>query len=144
MTFMHSSSVFRSSSCTRVAELPLCSSSFWVRWMSPGWKTRILVLSRYGKTVYPTFESGGGTADHLTGSLLSNWCVLESMLCPDFFSDLSFSRYKLLEWIWRNGLFCTMWLSELKTSAIFWDLRIYSMIETDILWYDLREYMCYF
>ena len=39
---------------------------------SPGWKTRLLVLSRYGKTVYPSFESGGGTADHLTGSLLSN------------------------------------------------------------------------
>ena len=27
---------------------------------------------------------------------------------------------------------------------MFWDLKIYSMIETDILWYDLREYMCYF
>ena len=59
--------------------------------------------------------------------------ILDTMLCSDFFSDLSFSRYKLLEWIWRHGLFYTNWLSELKTSAIFWDLKIYSMIETDIL-----------
>ena len=31
-----------------------------------------IFLSRYGQTIYPSFESGGGTADHLTGSLLSN------------------------------------------------------------------------
>jgi hypothetical protein len=55
------------------------------------------------------------------------------MLCSDFFSFLSFSRYKLLEWIWRHGLIYTMWLSELETFAMFWDLKIYSMIETDIL-----------
>ena len=29
-------------------------------------------LSHYGQTIYPSFESGGGTADHLTGSLLAN------------------------------------------------------------------------
>ena len=36
-----------------------------------------------------------------------------------------------------------MWLSELRTFAMFWDSKIYSIIETDILWYDLREYVCY-
>jgi hypothetical protein len=66
------------------------------------------------------------------------------MLCSDFFSFLSFSRYKLLEWIWRHGLFYTMRLSELEAFAMFWDLKNYSVIETDNLWYDLREYMCYF
>ena len=104
----------------------------------------ILVLSRYGKAVYPTFESGGGTADHLTGSLLSNWCVLEIMLCSDFFSDLCFLTYKFLEWIWRHDCDHTMWLSELETFEMFWDLKNYFITETDILWHDLREYMCYF
>ena len=61
-------------------------------------------LSRYGKTVYPSVESGWGTADHLTGSLLTNWCVLETMVCSDFFSDVSFLSYKFLVWIWRHGL----------------------------------------
>ena len=29
-------------------------------------------LSRYGQTIHPSFESDGGTADHLTGSLVTN------------------------------------------------------------------------
>ena len=55
------------------------------------------------------------------------------MLCSDYFSALSFSRYKFLAWIWRHGLIYTMWLSELETFEMFWDLKIYSMIETGIL-----------
>ena len=31
------------------------------------------------------------------------------------------------------GSLYTNWLSELVTFAMFWDLKIYSMIETDIL-----------
>ncbi len=53
-----------------------------------------IFLLRYGLTIYPSFKSGGGTADHLTGSLLSNLMILETMLSSDFFSDLYFSRYK--------------------------------------------------
>ena len=40
------------------------------------------------------FESGGGTADQLTGSLLTNLMILETMLSSDFFSDLSLLSYK--------------------------------------------------
>ena len=39
---------------------------------------------------------------------------------------------------------CAMWLSELETFAMFWGLKIHSITETDILWYDLREYVCWF
>ena len=39
---------------------------------------------------------------------------------------------------------CTMWLSELGTFAMFWELKIHSMTETNILWYDLRDYVCWF
>ena len=39
---------------------------------------------------------------------------------------------------------CTMWLSELGTFAMFWALKIQSITEADILWYDLREYVCWF
>ena len=42
------------------------------------------------------------------------------------------------------GSLHTMWLSELRTFAMFWDLKIYSITETDILWYDLHEYVCYY
>ena len=42
------------------------------------------------------------------------------------------------------GSLYTMWLSELGTFAMFWDLKIHSITETDILWYDLREYVCWF
>ena len=37
--------------------------------VSPGWKTSF--SQRYGQNIYPTFRSGGGTADHLTGSPLT-------------------------------------------------------------------------
>ena len=36
---------------------------------------------------------------------------------------------------------CTMWLSELGTFAMFWGLKNPSITETDILWYDLRDYV---
>ena len=39
---------------------------------------------------------------------------------------------------------CTMWLSELGTFAMFWGSRTPSITETDILWCDLREYVCWF
>ena len=39
---------------------------------------------------------------------------------------------------------CTMWLSELGTFAMFWGLKNPSITETDILWCDLREYVCWF
>ena len=37
-----------------------------------------------------------------------------------------------------------MWLSELGIFAMFWGLKNYSITETDILWYDLHEYICYY
>ena len=50
--------------------------------------------------------------------------------------------------IWhRYGEFegvCTMWLYELGTFAMFWGLKNPSITETDILWYDLYEYTCYY
>ena len=61
------------------------------------------------------------------------------MACPDFFSDLSFSRYNSLIWIGAVGCFHKMWLSELRTFTMFWDLKSYSIVETDTLWYDLPE-----
>ena len=39
---------------------------------------------------------------------------------------------------------CTMWLSELGTFAMFWGLKNPSITATDILWYSLHEYMCYY
>ena len=66
------------------------------------------------------------------------------MLSSDFLSDLSLLSYKSMAWIWSMDGDCTMWLSELGTFAMFWDLKIHSITETDILWYDLREYVCWF
>ena len=42
------------------------------------------------------------------------------------------------------GSLYTMRLSELGTFAVFCDLKIYSITDTDILWYDLHEYVCYY
>ena len=42
------------------------------------------------------------------------------------------------------GSLYKIWLSELGTFAMFWDLKIYSITDTDILWYDLHEYVCYY
>jgi hypothetical protein len=40
--------------------------------------------------------SGGGTANHLTGSLVTNLMILETMLSSDFFSDLSLLSYEYM------------------------------------------------
>ena len=61
-----------------------------------------------------------------------------------FLSDLSLLSYKFMAWIWSMEGVCTMWLSELGTFAMFWGLKTHSITETDILWYDLREYVCWF
>ena len=42
------------------------------------------------------------------------------------------------------GSLYTMWLSELGTFAMFWDLKIYSITESYVLWYDLHGYVCYY
>ena len=42
------------------------------------------------------------------------------------------------------GCIHTMWLSELRTFAMFCGLKSYSIVETDILWNDLRDCICYF
>ena len=39
---------------------------------------------------------------------------------------------------------CTMWLPELGTFAMFYGLKKPSITKTDILWYDLHEYVCWF
>ena len=39
---------------------------------------------------------------------------------------------------------CTMWLSELGTSVMFYGLKKPSITKTDILWYSLHEYVCWF
>ena len=39
------------------------------------------------------------------------------------------------------GSLYTMWLSELGTFEMFWDLKIYSITDTGILWYDLHGYV---
>ena len=50
--------------------------------------------------------------------------------------------------LWRDcgamASLYTMWLPELGTFAVFWELKIHSMTETDILWYDLCDYVCWF
>ena len=42
------------------------------------------------------------------------------------------------------GSLYTMWLSELGDLRNDLRLKIYSITDTDILWYDLREYVCWF
>ena len=69
--------------------------------------------------------------------------ILETMLASDFLSDLSLLSYKYMAWNGQLEGVCTMWLSELGTFAMFWDLKIQFTTETDILWFDLREYVCY-
>ena len=59
--------------------------------------------------------------------------ILETMLSSDFLSDLSLLSYKCMAWIWSMEGVCTMWLSELGTFAMFWDLKIQFITETDIL-----------
>ena len=49
-----------------------------------------------------------------------------------------------MAWIGSMEGVCTMWLSELGTFAVIWDLKIHSITETDILWYDVREYVRWF
>ena len=105
---------------------------------SPSLETRNIFATFCSKHI-SDFESGGGTADHLTGSPLTNWCIRETMACSDFFSDLCFLTYKSLERLCAMGSLYTPRLFWIRHLALFWDLKIYSMIETDILWYDLRE-----
>ena len=59
--------------------------------------------------------------------------ILETMLASDFLSDLSLLSYKCMAWIWSMEGVCKMWLSELGTFAMFWDLKIQFITETDIL-----------
>ena len=66
------------------------------------------------------------------------------MAGSDFVSDLPLLSYKSMAWIWSMEGVCTMWLSEVGTFAMFWGLKIHSMTETNILWYDLRDYVCWF
>ena len=63
-----------------------------------------IFFATWWSNIYPSFISGGGTADHLTGSLLTNWWFLETVLCPDFSSNPYFLRYESLTWLWRHGL----------------------------------------
>ena len=65
-----------------------------VRWKaSPSWKTRNIFVTLWSNHI-SVFESGGGTVGQLTGSLLTNLMILETMLSSDFFSDLSLLSYK--------------------------------------------------
>ena len=78
----------------------------------------------------------------MTGSPLTNWCFLETMACPDFFSDLSFFWYAPLSPIWPNKPLNIPRLFQIRHLEMFWGLKNYSITETDILWYDLHEYIC--
>ena len=42
------------------------------------------------------FQKRWGNSGHLTGSLLSNLMILETMLSSDFFSDLSLLSYECM------------------------------------------------
>ena len=51
---------------------------------------------------------------------------------------LSFLSCKSLDWMWHHGPPLPLRLSWIWTFAIFWCLKCYYMIITDILWYDLH------
>ena len=61
----------------------------------------------------------------------------------DFFSDFSFFSYASMLWIWRHGLCYAPRLSGIGTFAVFWSLKNYYIIVTNILWHGLHEYVCY-
>ena len=106
------------------------------------WKTshfRNVAVKRISALV-----SGGGTANHLTGSPVTNWWILEMVLCSDFFSDLYFLTCKSLERLCAMGSLYTLRLFWIRHLALFWDLKITSITKTDILWYGLHEYVCWF
>ena len=66
------------------------------------------------------------------------------MLCSDFLSDLYLLRYNSLIWISAVGCVHIPRLFWIRHFERFWGLKNYSMTKTDILWYDLYEYTCYY
>ena len=64
------------------------------------------------------------------------------MLCSDFFSDVSLFWYASLSSIWLNTPLNILRLFHIGHLKLFWRLEKYSITETDILWYDLHEYIC--
>ena len=88
--------------------------------------------------------SGGGTVNHLTGSLVTNWCILETMVSLVLLCHLSFLSCKSF------GMDVTPWAS--LTSADFLNMDLCNILMLEMLlhdhhWYSLiwfaPEYTCY-
>ena len=60
--------------------------------------------------------SGGGTVNHLTGSLVTNWCILETMVSLVLLCHLSFLSCKSF------GMDVTPWASLTSTAFLNMDL----------------------
>ena len=61
----------------------------------------------------------------------------------DFFSHFSFFSYASILWIWRHGLCYAPRLSGIGAFAMFFSLKSYWILMTDILWHDLHKYVWY-
>ena len=94
------------------SSLPLLSTS-WVNLQPPRPRTSLFFITPSKPLVWKTSHfrnvavkrisalvSGGGTANQLTGSPVTNWWILEMVLSSDFLSDLSLLSYKCMAWIW--------------------------------------------
>ena len=113
-------------------------TSFLVTFLpSPSLETRNIFATLCSKHI-SDFESGGGTADHLTGSPLTNWCILETMVSLVLLYLLSFLSNQSLNGYDTMNDPIPLRLSWIWTFAMFWCLKRYYMIITDILWCDLH------
>ena len=64
------------------------------------------------------------------------------MVCLAVLSDVSFFWYASLSSIWLNKPLNIPRLFQIGHLELFWRREKYSITETDILWYDLHEYIC--
>ena len=95
-----------------------------------------------GQTVYP---SSDGVGKQRIIWLVRWWLidVFWRLCCALIFPPVSAS-WVINLWTGYGAMdpLYIMWLSELGIFAMFWGLKNYSITETDILWYDLHEYIC--
>ena len=97
-----------------------------------------------GQTVYP---SSDGVGKQRIIWLVRWWLidVFWKLCCALIFFPMSAS-WVINLWTGYGAMdpLYIMWLSELGIFAMFRGLKNYSITETDILWYDLHEYICYY
>ena len=104
---------------------------------SPSWKTSF--SQRYGQNVYPSSKAVG---ERRTIWLVRRWLI------NVFWKQWYLLFFCIISPSWVINLWngydtmdvpLPLRLSWIRYLAMFWDLKIYSMLESAILWYDLRE-----